>query len=769
MISKIFAHLMTRGFGSVGISSILLALALLTFLGVREFNGDPRYSRAVLADAAQLDGFVAAGGDGFRAVGSSGSHTISGKIRIRPGTRYVFSLASRPVDIGTTQIVVDLFGPGYDHAKQERSFAIYRSITPVRLSGGVDSGSDAPGEVEFRVMYTGQPGLIVQDIRISELSRWRVWLERLVSACTVLAFVWFLLAVARWSARTDPAATGPLVAGGRSVLPTLGMLFLGVSVARFVASMLLPYWSGDEYIYKAIAAGLWAGGRAGIPVSDQVLHETTLPNMLYPYVIAPAFAFGENFYSGIRLINALIISSSVFPAFFIARRFLGERASLLIALLSALLPSVMIAAYAVTETLYFPIFLCCALAGLRLLDRPDAWQRGVVLGVAVGTLLNVRLNGIVVLPAFFIALFAFAWRDPRRRTAASLLIPFVALIVAAIAYQLIKQSIAVPDTSGLGLYRNRSGGWVSTAINVAVADPAGVGKLLLGHLTLLALPFALGISAGLRVLTAKPQTEAADARWRDTAFISLLCLAAVSMAIVFTLGTAPIDLGGLGRWHSRYYFSVFPLILILCLAPREDFHFGATSRWIGWLAIAVLVGATVSFVFIFKYSADPWFGGTVDSMEAHWYRMSRAWLVLLLCITVAGAYWDERWRSKTAAVMTIGVWLVLSNVGAWRILHDASPGGDDPHCGELAYQVMFRDPGPVAVVASSRETLVDNVFWLPYLPETARMLNPQGELSARELGHVRYILADSAVVVKDAVLLSDTGVCRIYKVNGNEF
>ncbi|QWF16147.1 ArnT family glycosyltransferase [Lysobacter capsici] len=763
MISKMFAHLVKRGFGSVPLSLVFLALVAMAFLGLRAFNGDPRHSRAIMAQDVQLSGFAGVGRDGFRAVAGPAGHVISGKIKIRPSYRYAFSLKLQPADSDTASLTIDLFRPGYDNARQERSFVVYRSGTPVVLRESVDSGRHAPGEVEFRIFYGGEPGAVVRDIRISELPVWRVWAQSLLAALLAVAVAMFLLALGRWSTQSDSAQST-----ARGPLPTLTTLFLAVSILRFVASLLLPYWSGDEYIYKAIAAGLWAGGRDGIPSPDQVLHATNLPNMLYPYVIAPAFLFGENFYIGIRLFNALLMSSAVFPVFFIARRILGERASLLTAAFSVALPSVFIAAYAVTEVLYFPVFLWCALAGLRLLDRPEAWTRSVALGIAIGTLLNVRLNAIVVLPAVFIALFVIAWREPQRRNRFALLVPLLAPVVAFATYEAIKSLIAVPDTSGLGLYENRSGGWIRTAVSAAWADPAGVGKLLLGHLTILALPFALGISAAAGLLAARPRTEQGAALWLDTVLISVLCIASISLAIVFTLGTSPYDLGGLGRWHSRYYFSVFPLLLIMCMAPRNDCDQGAFSKWLGWISQFVLLGSVIAFVFVFKFSSDPWFGATVDSMEAHWYRMSHRWLLLVLCVGLLAFYVDTVRRSKVWAVVAIGLWLSLSNIGAWKILHDASPGGDDAHCGALAYQVMFRDPGTVAVVASSRDTLVDNVFWLPYLPETARMVQPKGELSAHELGKVRYILADSEVVVKDARLLPNTGVCRIYKVDANE-
>ena len=230
-------------------------------------------------------------------------------------------------------IVVDLFGPGYDNPAQERTFATQPGQTSVHWSDTMDVGHDVPDVVSLRIFYDGPPGLLLSDIRVVEVPTWRIWVGHLLMALLLAAAVALIAAVADWTRKDDAVAA--------AYIPwsLLVALWLSAALIRYVAAQLLPYWSGDEYVYKMIASGIWAGGgRSGIPLPDQIQHATNLPNMLYPYLIAPSFMIGDSFYTGVRLINALIVASGLFPTYLMARRFLNGRLSLVIAVAAIALP-----------------------------------------------------------------------------------------------------------------------------------------------------------------------------------------------------------------------------------------------------------------------------------------------------------------------------------------------------------------------------------------------------------------------------------------------
>lgn len=745
------------------VAALVVLLAALAFGVLWTLNADPLRGEAVMATSVRATGFVPEGHKGFRAVEDGVSRVLEGRIPVAPGHGYAYAFTVRPVDSAAVVLTMDLFGPGYDSPRQEQSRTVLGGPTPVELRGVIESGDEVPPDGSFRIMHSGPPGVIIENIRIARLSAWRLWAQHVASIALIVAILWSAWLFGGWVASEENGqperVSTPAV--------TLGLVFLASVALRFCASLALPYWSGDEYVYKAIAMGLWQGGKDGIPLPDQILHATNLPNMLYPYLIAPAFAMGDSFYTGIRFINALLMSSAVFPAYSIARRFLSQRASLVIAAASLMLPAVFIAAYAVTEVLYFPLFLLCVAVGLGSLERPETWGRAAMLGLLVGALLNVRLNGIILLPAYLIGL-GLAMRAPSRRITAVAMSMIAMLASVLVAYLAIRSLISVAETTGLGIYENHSGGWLSSAWSAATSDPKGVWKLLLGHLTILAFPFALGIATLMAMIVTPVESMEESTRWRLHMFLLLVSAAAVAMAIVFTLGVSKIDLGGLGRWHSRYYFSAFPLLLVACMAPIDRARVKGLGRWLYWLTLGALLMAPVLFVVVHKFSADPWFGSAVDSMEAQWYRAHARWLVGLAVGTLVAAYLKLNRARSAAALAVIGVWLLLANYGTWKELRERSPGASDSHCGAVAAELISRKPGPVAVVVSGRKGLVDSVFWLPVFPATTRMVDANSELSAHQLADARYILTDSGVTISDATRLPGTGLCRIYKVSEHE-
>lgn len=739
---------------SLGAATLWALIALLCYLAARDMNMNPRRAELVRLDNVQMQGFEAADGR-LRSRGndSASFHLLGGDAPFASNGYYVFSLKVGTVPGAPAKLVVDLYGDGYDSPAQERQFQLLPGQRDVRVSGRINAGQ-APANATFRVFYSGPEGLVLEDLRVARLTAWRVYLERVLGLLLVIAGGYWCWQVAAWFLRPGQATA--------SVPVTWLLLAVAfVACARFLLQVALPYWSGDEYLYKSIASGIWAGGRAGIPSSSQVLHDTNLPNLLYGYWIAPAFAAGENFYIAIRAINAVTMALGVIPLYFIALRFMQPSRALLSAIIGMALPSLFLGAFAVTEALYFPLFLLAVQLLLTLMDRQPPWYAPITFGICLAVLLNVRLNAIILAPAVVLCtLLAQSgdWRGWIRR-------PYwlASLVVAALGYLLLKHLLTNPDSDGLGFYQNRSGGWASTALRMAMQDPSGTLKMVLGHLTLLGLPFAPAIAATLALPWMRIDSEEAARRRNLMLAVLLIVALSVAMAIVFTLGVAPQDIGGLGRWHSRYYFAALPLLVVLALADPAGWSWTRNARVAYVGAFCVFIASAVLFVVIFKLSANPWFGSTVDSMEAHWYKVAAGlfpWLLLALLLAGAALMLGRR----EAAIALLLIWLGIANLATLKVLTDG-PGADDPQCGRLATQLVARAPGPVAAVVSSRESLVDNLFWLPYLPREARFVEPGERIDVSELPGDTYILSDPRVTITGAELIEHTGNCRIYRAN----
>lgn len=736
------------------VATLWVLLALVGYSGMRHLNMEPRRGEIVRLADVQMQGFEASEGR-LRSVGDAPAsfHLLGGSAAFNSGDYYAFSLKAATVPGAPAQLMVDLYADGYDSPSQERQFLLIPGQRDVHVSGRFNTDR-APASSTFRVFYSGPAGLVLSDVRVAHLPSWRIYLERLLGLLLIAAGGY-------WCWRFAEAAFGPATGVGAGYVPRSALVLAVALVAcvRFLLQVSLPYWSGDEYLHKSIASGIWNAGRMGIPSSTQVLHDTNLPNLLYAYWIAPAFTVGEDFYIAIRAINAVTMALGVIPLYFIALRFMPKRRALIAAVLGMALPSVFLGSFAVTEVLYFPLFLLACHWLLGMMEAPSSWRVALLFGLCLGVLLNVRLNAIILVPGMLLCTLIAqrrAWRSWLRR-------PYWlgSLTVAGIAFLLLKHLLTNPDADGLGFYESRSGGWASTALRVALEDPAGTAKLLLGHLTLLALPFAPAIASVLALPWMR--VDGAEASRRRDATLALLLIVALSvaMAIVFTLGVAPQDIGGLERWHSRYYFAALPLLVLLTFAEAKGWSWtrGARIAYVG--SFLVLIVSAVLFVVVFQLAANPWFGSTVDSMEAHWYKVA-AWafpwftgaLLVIGTLMLMGR--------RSAAVALLLAWLAIGNLATLRILA-TGPGADDPQCGKLAYQLVARAPGSVAAVVSGRESLVDNLFWLPYLPREARIVEPGSEVDASTLPDDDYILSDPQVTITGAELIEHTGNCRIYR------
>ena len=121
--------------------------------------------------------------------------------------------------------------------------------------------------------------------------------------------------------------------------------------------------------------------------SPSVVSQTTGYGVVYPAVIAPAYAvFGRvpDAYAAIKTINSLAMSLAAIPAYFIARRVVGQGLALAAAVLAVAVPSMVYTAVVMTENAFYPLFLLAALALVALLERP-ATIRYVAFFATLGT------------------------------------------------------------------------------------------------------------------------------------------------------------------------------------------------------------------------------------------------------------------------------------------------------------------------------------------------------------------------------------------------
>ncbi len=124
--------------------------------------------------------------------------------------------------------------------------------------------------------------------------------------------------------------------------------------------MAAPWIMVDELVYSELAKSFAEHGRfliRGVPTGGY--------GYVYPILIAPAWRLYSSIphaYAVAKGINAVVISLTAIPAYFLARRLVGSGLALVAALLAVLVPSMLYAGTLMTENAFYPLFTCVCLA-----------------------------------------------------------------------------------------------------------------------------------------------------------------------------------------------------------------------------------------------------------------------------------------------------------------------------------------------------------------------------------------------------------------------
>lgn len=188
-----------------------------------------------------------------------------------------------------------------------------------------------------------------------------------------------------------------------------------VAVATAVHGMLAlrspsPWIVPDELVYSELAKSL---GEGGLPrIRDELSFAYGLG---YPLLLAPIWAVFDDVtaaYAVAKVVNALVLSLTAVPAFYLARRFVDERHSLLVAALTLAVPSLLYAGTLLTEVALYPATTLAFLAIAVALERPTRRSQVAALA-AIALACSVKMLAIVLLPAYLVAIALYCWLDTR--------------------------------------------------------------------------------------------------------------------------------------------------------------------------------------------------------------------------------------------------------------------------------------------------------------------------------------------------------------------
>ena len=187
----------------------------------------------------------------------------------------------------------------------------------------------------------------------------------------------------------------------------LAAIVVGSTIVRTMLGrdLVAPFIMVDEIIWSEVARGIADAG-------EPLLRDEPDPgySLVYPLLISPVYALTDGLvdaYTGVKTLNALVMSLAAVPAFFLARRVVRDGLALLAALMAIAIPSMAYTGTVMTENAFYPLFLVAALALVLVLERPTP-LRVVVLLALVGLAFATRVQTVAIAAAVLLAPFVLA-------------------------------------------------------------------------------------------------------------------------------------------------------------------------------------------------------------------------------------------------------------------------------------------------------------------------------------------------------------------------
>jgi glycosyltransferase involved in cell wall biosynthesis len=403
----------------------------------------------------------------------------------------------------------------------------------------------------------------------------------------------------------------------------LGALYaLSVTVQLALALRVPSPWiMVDELVYSDMARSFASTGHFLI----RGVHGDY--GFVYPLLLSPAYAiFGpmSDVYQWARVIDALVMSSAVFPAYLLARRVVRPATALAAAAFAIAVPSLVYVGTLMTENAFYPIFLWFAFALVVMLERPTLRNQLIVLALCV-LAFETRAQAVALFAAALTAPLVLAWIERGRPRSLKAFAPLYGIVVGAVVLVAIVEAARGRSPAAiLGSYSKTSNGgyhvwpvirWL--VLHVAELD-----------LSLFVLPFAAVI-----VLVA-------NARHLDRR-LRIFAAAVTSVSVWLVLEVAVFASQYSHRVEERNFFYLAPLFLLGLLAWIERGQPRPPRAAIAAAGLAAALPGALPFLSLLNITSQ----SDTIGLQPWWYlgdglagRNSVALVAVLLSLALGAAF-----------------------------------------------------------------------------------------------------------------------------------
>lgn len=416
---------------------------------------------------------------------------------------------------------------------------------------------------------------------------------------------------------------------------------VGIMVLTFVLLMLRSsgvYTSvlGDEYTYNSMSRLM--------PLSA-----ASIPGYLYLSIYKLTLVCGDGFMGCVKIFNSMFFVAAAPFIYMTARRFCGNRVSILIVALSMLGPINSYTSFFMPEALFF-LFFWIGICYFLSLDARSPVKSWMVFGVIMGCSSLIKPHALFIVPALCLCIVFFAYKDVEDWIAIGLKNSF--LFVVSMLSTKFFVSFLIAGKSGLTLFGNfytstleSNTSSLQRYVDIVLAAP----KIAEGHLLANALMFGCALAV-IIFGTLKAFSNRSVTAEEKIAFCTLaLLLNLIAVVALFTASVAGSNAVETAfRLHMRYYDFILPLLFI-AVGSKIDSSNNMGFKY-GKLTLVVIIIAGVFYAAL--NHMQPFTTSYIDNPELRGYTFSSQWL-LVLAVT---------------STITLLLWCKSSSIGAKAFL-----------------------------------------------------------------------------------------------------
>ena len=431
------------------------------------------------------------------------------------------------------------------------------------------------------------------------------------------------------------------------------ILFLLVAAIKIILTFFVtsPTIFADEYFYSKMAQSYFNFREFSIHSEFTKAYPP-----LYSVLISPAYAFPDTttIYSVIKIINAVISSMIIFPAYFFANEFLSSKKALLASILISVLPANMVfSSYVMSENLFYLLFLI-SLYFIYKSFKEDNLMFDAFAGISIGLTILTKYLGF------------------------ALLIPVGALILYNLITRKIPPKFALLGIAGLivsaWMFRNGHlfGFTIDGLLGTYIRDGYPVTFTPLSMFIWTIINFGIVIASTGFIFMLSILSNIKQGFSKNKIFYILLfsvMLAVLIMLAERTAGSALFKVDTLfnltGRPSARYLDVLAPLVIISGLASM---NWQKVSRTVMiFLSVAMIFASQLIFFQLFPANNMSllWLGAisyATQALTSNLIILTAIALVALISGIVLSKFLLERFKPNKLVVIFIIAFLVLSAV-----------------------------------------------------------------------------------------------------------